>query len=104
MAAKIKRGDKVLIIAGKDRGKTGKVLRVLPREGRVIVEGINMIKRHVRRRTPAIQAGIITREAPIHISKVMFLCNKCGKPTRIGFRLLAEGKVRFCCRCQEVME
>lgn len=102
---KIRKNDTAIIIAGKDRGKKGKVRRALPKEDRVIVEGLNMIKRHSRARRAARQAGIIELEAPIHVSNVMLLCNKCGKPTRVGFRFLDDGrKVRICRSCQEVID
>ena len=102
---KIRKNDTVIILAGKDRGKKGKVRRALPREDRVIVEGFNMIKRHSRARRAARQAGIIELEAPIHISNVMLLCNKCGKPTRVGFHFLDDGKkVRICRSCGEVID
>jgi large subunit ribosomal protein L24 len=102
---KIRKNDTVVIIAGKDRGKKGKVRRALPREDKVIVEGVNMIKRHSRARRAARQAGIIELEAPIHISNVAIVCNKCGKPTRIGFRFLEDGKkVRICRSCNEVID
>jgi LSU ribosomal protein L24P len=102
---KIRKDDTVILIAGKDRGKKGKVRRVLPKENRVVVEGANMIKRHSRARRAARQAGIIELEAPIHASNVMLLCDKCGKPTRIGFRFLDDNKkVRICCSCGEVID
>jgi large subunit ribosomal protein L24 len=102
---KIRKDDTVVIIAGKDRGKSGKVRLALPREDKVVVEGLNMIKRHSRARRAARQAGIIELEAPIHLSNVMLLCNKCGKRTRVGFRLLADGKrARICNSCQEVID
>jgi large subunit ribosomal protein L24 len=102
---KIRKNDTVIITAGKDRGKKGKVRRALPSEDRVIVEGLNMIKRHSRARRAARQAGIIELEAPIHVSNVMLLCDKCGKPTRISFRFLADGKrVRICNSCREVID
>lgn len=102
---KIRKGDTVVITAGKDRGKKGKVRRALPNEDRVIVEGLNMIKRHSRARRAARQAGIIELEAPLHVSKMMLVCDKCGKPTRIGFRFLDDGrKVRICNSCQEVID
>ncbi len=102
---KIRKGDAVLVIAGKDRGKRGKVRRAFPKENKIIVEGINMIKRHSRARGVARQAGIIEREAPIHVSNVMLLCNKCNKPTRTGFRFLADGKkARICRVCQEMVD
>ncbi len=102
---KIKRNDTVVIIAGKDKGKSGKVRRTFPKEDKVVVEGLNMIKRHSRARRAARQAGIIELEAPIHLSNVMLLCDKCGRPTRVGFRFLADGKkTRICKACQEVID
>lgn len=102
---KIRREDTVLVISGKDRGKVGKVLRVMPKEERIVVEKVNIIKKHMRARGPALQGGIIEREAPIHISKVMLLCNKCHRPTRVGFRFIEEGrKVRFCKKCGEIID
>ena len=102
---KIRKDDTVVITAGKDSGKRGKVRRVWPDEERVIVEGANMIKRHSRARRAARQAGIIELEAPIHVSNVMLVCSKCGKPTRVGFQFLADGKrVRVCKSCQEVID
>jgi len=102
---KIRKNDTVIILAGKDRGKRGKIRRALPKEDRVLVEGLNMIKRHSRARRAARQAGIIELEAPIHVSNVKLLCNKCGKPTRVGFRFLEDGKkVRICHSCGEVLD
>ena len=102
---KIRKEDTVVIIAGKDRGKKGKVRRALLNEDRVIVEGLNMIKRHSRARRAARQGGIIELEAPIHVSDVMLVCEKCSKPTRVGFRFLDDGKkVRICNSCREVID
>jgi len=102
---KVKRNDTVVILVGKDEGKKGKVRRAIPKENKVIVEGINMIKRHSRARRAMRQAGIIELEAPIHVSKVMLVCNKCGKPTRVGSLLLENDKrVRICHRCKEVID
>ncbi len=102
---KIKKGDEVLVIAGDDRGKRGKVQRSFPREDRIIVEGVNMVKRHMRPRGRARQAGIIEREAPIHVSNVKLICKKCNQPTRVGFRFLeVGGKVRVCKKCGEVID
>jgi large subunit ribosomal protein L24 len=102
---KIRKNDTVLVIAGKDKGKIGKVRFAYPREERVIVESINFIKRHTRARGRVRQAGIIQLEAPIHVSRVMLLCSRCNHPTRIGFRFLGDGrKVRFCRRCSEVID
>ncbi len=102
---KIRRNDTVLVIAGKDRGKKGRVRESLPEESRVVVEGVNMIKRHMRPRGATRQAGIIEREAPVHISKVMLFCTKCDRPTRVGIRLLDDGgKVRICRHCGETID
>ena len=102
---KVRKNDTVIIIAGKDKGKKGKVRRAIPEEHRVLVEGLNMIKRQSRASRAARQAGIIELEAPLHISKVMLLCEKCGKPTRVGFRFLTDGKkMRICKSCQEVID
>jgi large subunit ribosomal protein L24 len=112
MAAKpkIKKDDNVEIIAGKDSGKRGKVLRVLPDQNRVLVEKLNMIKRHTKPR-PAprrsgsqqvIPGGVIEREAPLHISNVQLVCPACGKPSRVGYRWNDDGsKVRICRRCEK---
>ena len=102
---KIRKNDTVLVIAGKDKGKKGKVRFAYPKEGRVLVEGINLIKRHSRAKGAVRQAGIIEREASIHVSNVMLVCNKCNHPARIGFRFL-EGrkKVRVCRSCHEVID
>ncbi len=102
---KIRKNDNVLVIKGKDRGKQGRVQRVLPSEGRVVVEGVNMISRHTKARPGLRQAGIITREAPMNVSKVLLVCTQCGKPTRTGKKHLQEGsKARTCKKCQEVIE
>jgi large subunit ribosomal protein L24 len=102
---KIRKNDMVLVIAGKDKGKKGKVRKAMPKEQKVIVEGVNMIKRHSRARGVARQAGIIELEAPIHVSNVMLICSKCSKPTRVGFRFLDDGrKVRVCRSCDEVID
>ena len=102
---KIRKNDTVLVIAGKDRGKTGKVRVAYPKKERVLIDGINFIKRHTRAIQQVRHAGIIEREAPIHLSDVMLLCTRCDKPTRVGFRLLEGGrKVRVCNVCHEVID
>jgi large subunit ribosomal protein L24 len=102
---KIQKNDNVLIIAGKDRGKKGKVRKALPDKDKVIVEGFNMIKRHSKTKGKTRQAGIIELEAPIHISNVMIICNKCNKPARVGYRALEDGKkARFCHSCSEIID
>lgn len=99
---KIKRKDNVLVITGKDKGKKGIVRHAYPRDNHILVEGINIIKRHTKPRGTTSQAGIISKEAPMLISNVMFICAKCNKPTRIGFRFHEKrGKVRFCKKCNE---
>ena len=102
---KIRKNDTVMVIAGKDRGKKGKVRFAYPKKERVIVEGVNFIKRHMRAMRQVRQAGIIEREAALHVSNVMLLCSKCNHPTRIGFRTLQDGRrVRFCRSCGEVVD
>lgn len=102
---KIRKNDTVLVITGKDKGKKGKVRYAFPKRSQIIVEGINMIKRHSRARGAARQAGIIEREAPIHVSNVMLLCTKCHQPTRVGFRFLENGKkIRICRACSEIID
>jgi len=102
---KIRKNDTVLVIAGKDKGKTGKVRFAYPKDERILVEGINMIKRHTRAMRQVRQAGIIEREAPIPVSNVMLLCNKCNRPARIRFHFLEDGKkVRICRSCGEVVD
>ncbi len=102
---RIKKNDNVLVISGKNRGKRGKVHRVIPGDSRVLVEGVNIIKRHTKPRGVARQAGIIEQEAPIHISNVKLICTKCSKPTRVGYRVLETGvKVRVCRSCSEVID
>ena len=102
---KIRKDDTVLVIAGKDRGKKGKVRFAYPKEQRILVEGINFIKRHTRARGQVRQAGIIEREAPIRVSNVMLLCARCNHPARVGYRILEDGrKVRICHSCGEVID
>jgi len=101
---KIKKGDKVVVLAGRDKGRSGEVLKALPTDARVIVQGVNMIKRHTRP-SAASGGGIIEKEAPIHVSNVALLDPKDDKPTRIGFKTLEDGtKVRFARRSGEVID
>lgn len=102
MAAKIKKGDKVIVLAGKDRGKEGEVLSVSPQDDRVVVRGLNLIKRH-QRQTQTEQGGIITREAPLHISNVALKDPSSGKPTRVGFKVEDGKKVRVAKASGEVI-
>jgi large subunit ribosomal protein L24 len=100
----VKKDDQVMIIAGKDKGKSGKILRVLPDKGRVLVENLNMIKRHTRPSQRNNTGGIIEKEAPIAISNVQLLCQGCNKPVRTGIRTLEDGsKARFCKKCNEIV-
>jgi large subunit ribosomal protein L24 len=102
---KIKKDDTVVVISGKDKGKKGKVRQSFHREGRLVVEGINIVKRHTKPRGTVRQAGIIEHEAKLHVSNVMLLCPKCNHPIRLGSHILEDGKrVRVCCRCQEVID
>ncbi len=102
---KIRKNDTVLVIAGKDKGKKGKVRLAYPKDEQVLVDGINFIKRHTRAVRQIRQAGIIEREAPIHVSNVMLLCSRCNHPTRVGFHFLEDGrKVRICRSCHEVID
>ncbi len=102
---KIRKNDNVLVIAGKDKGKKGKIRFAYPKNGRVLVEGVNFIKKHAKATGQVRQAGIIEREEPVNVSDVMLLCGKCDRPTRVGFRFLGDGKkVRTCHRCNEVID
>lgn len=99
---KVKKGDRVKVIAGNDRGKEGEVLKVFPSEDKVVVENINMITRHQRPTARQREGGIIEQEGPIHISNVLPICPECGKPTRVGFEILESGeKLRLCKKCGE---
>jgi large subunit ribosomal protein L24 len=101
----IKKNDTVLVIAGKDKGKKGKVRFAYPRQGKVMVEGLNFIKKHARPRGEAKQAGIIEREDLLDVSNVMLLCPKCNKPARVGKKVVDGGKgARYCKVCQEVLD
>ena len=102
--AKVRREDTVLVMTGKERGKTGVVRQVLPREGRIVIAGVNVVKRHMRPRADR-PGGIIEREAPLHMSNVMVVCKSCSKPTRVAFRLRDDGrKVRYCRRCTQALD
>jgi len=105
MGFKVRRDDTVLIIAGKDKGKIGKIKRVYPKTMRVLVEGVNIVKRHMRARSAEAPSGIVEMEAPIHISNVKLVCTSCGEPTRVGYIFIEEGrKVRVCKKCGEVID
>jgi large subunit ribosomal protein L24 len=102
---KIRKDDTVLVITGKDKGKKGKVRFAYPGDNRIMVEGINMVKKHAKAKQQVKQAGIIEREAPISVASVMLLCAKCNKPARVGYKTLQDGrKARVCRACGEVVE
>ena len=99
------KGDMALVVTGNDAGKTGKVLKVFPEKDRVVIEGVNFIKRHTKPSQKNPQGGIQEREAPIHVSNAMLYCTKCGRGTRLGHTALSDGtKVRACGQCGEVIE
>lgn len=105
MAEKIVSGDEVLVIAGKDRGARGRVRQNLPRKDRVIVEGVNRVKKHQKAVPGVQQAGIIEKEAPLSVANVMLVCPSCSAATRVGFRFNDAGKkVRYCKKCDAVVE
>ena len=105
MAAKIRRGDTVFVLAGKDRTKRGEVERLLPKSRRVVVQGVNMIKRHQRAQPGVRQGGIIERPNGLHISNVALVCPNCDEPTRVAFAFLDDGrKVRRCKKCDETFD
>ena len=102
----IRRNDQVVVTTGKDSGKRGRVLKVLPAKNRLIVEGVNLIKRHTRPNPGrGVKGGILEKEAPLHASNVQLVCPECGKMTRVGRRVLADGrKVRICRKCEGVVD
>jgi large subunit ribosomal protein L24 len=102
----IRRNDSVVVLAGKSKGRTGRVLRVFPAEGRAIVEGVNFIRKHTKANPQKnIKGGILEREAPLDASNLMVVCAECGKPARIGRRVLDDGKkVRVCRRCDGILD
>jgi large subunit ribosomal protein L24 len=106
LATPIRKNDNVLVITGKDRGKRGRVLRVVPEKNRLIVEGVNIIKRHTKPNTgKQVQGGIVEREASVHASNVQLVCPECGTQTRVGHRVLGDGrKVRICRKCDGVVD
>jgi large subunit ribosomal protein L24 len=108
MAAKklhVKKGDMVRVIAGKEKGKSGKVAAIFSDKGRVVVENLNMVKRHTRPSRTNSEGGIIEKEAPLSASNVLLLCGSCNQATRTGMRVLDDGsKVRFCKKCNEIVD
>jgi large subunit ribosomal protein L24 len=101
----LKKNDTVMVVAGKERGKSGKVLKILPDKGAVIIERLNFAKRHLRAGGAHGKGGIVEKEAPIRISNVQLLCGKCNLPTRIGKKILEDGrKIRICRKCGEAID
>ena len=96
---KLRKGDEVEVLAGKDLGKRGAITRVILERGRVIVDGVNMVKKHQKPTRATMQGGIIDKEMPIHVSNVALVCPKCG-PTRVGYRIEGREKVRICRKCE----
>jgi large subunit ribosomal protein L24 len=104
MAAKIKKGDKVVVLSGRDKGRNGEVVRVLPREDRALVRGVNVVKRH-QKQSMKEEGGIVRKELPIHLSSIALADPKDGKPTRVGFKILDDGrKVRFAKRSGDLID
>jgi len=99
MAMNIKKGDTVVVLSGKDKGKQGKVLGTVPSEAKVLVEGVNMVTCHVKARKQGQESAIVKREAPLYASKVQVVCAKCGKNTRVGHKIDGDKKVRICKKC-----
>ncbi len=105
MRAQIRKNDTVMVITGRERGKTGKVLRVLPEKNRALIERLNLVKRHTKARGPQMPHGIVEKEAPIHLSNLMLVCDKCNVPVRMGKRVLEDGRaVRVCRRCGDQLD
>ncbi len=101
---RIKKGDTVLVITGKEKGKKGKVLQFFPERKRVLVQGVNFVKKHARQTRQDQPGGILQKESTMHVSNVMFFCAKCGKAVRLGSKFLADGsKVRICKTCNEAV-
>jgi len=106
LATPIRKNDNVVVTTGKDRGKRGRVVRVVTEKNRLLVEGVNLIKRHTKANPQKnIKGGLVEREAPLHASNVQLVCPECGKPTRIGRKILGDGrKVRVCRKCEGVVD
>lgn len=106
MKTKIRKDDKVMVIAGKDKGKIGKVLKLLKKKDAVLVEGVNKVQRHTKANPYANQpGGIVEKEAPIHVSNVAIVCGSCSNATRVGYKVLENGKkARFCKKCNETFD
>jgi large subunit ribosomal protein L24 len=102
---RIRKNDTVKVIAGKEKGKSGKVMRVIPKKDRAIVEKLNLVKRHLKPSQQSRQGGILEKESPIQMSNLMLICSKCTDPTRVGYRILEDDrKVRYCKQCNEIID
>ena len=102
--SRIRKNDTVMVIKGRERGKTGKVLRVIPAANRVVVERLNLVKRHSKPKGPQSPGGIVEKEAPLQLANVMLMCERCNAPVRAGIKLAADGaKSRICRRCGEAL-
>jgi len=102
---RLKKGDNVLVISGEDKGKKGKIVKIFPKENRVIIEGMNLLKKHMKPTQKSPQGGIVRQEGPVQISNVRLICNKCDKPTSVKHGLTKEQKkVRVCKKCGEIMD
>lgn len=100
---KLKKGDQVIITIGKDKGKKGKIEKAFPKLGMVVVEGVNIFKRHRKKRDDQHPAGITELIKPIDVAKVALICPKCGKQTRVGYRIVKDGKERICKKCEQII-
>lgn len=100
----VKKGDTVVVLSGKDKGKQGKIISAMPRAGKVVVEGVNKVKRHSKPSLKVPQGGIVTKEMPLHACKVQLICPACNKPTRIGHKQVNGKNARVCKKCGEVIE
>ena len=100
----VKKGDTVVVLSGKDKGKQGKVIQALPKKNKVVVQGVNKVKRHTKPNQSAPQGGILVKEAPLHACKVMLVCPACSKPTRVGHKEVNGKNVRVCKKCGEVID
>jgi large subunit ribosomal protein L24 len=97
---KLKKGDNVLVISGKDKGRTAKILTALPKEGKILLEGVNLRKKHVRPKRQGEKGQVVSLPAPMNVSNVKIICPKCGKAARIGYKIEKDNKVRICKKCQ----
>lgn len=98
---KIKKDDQVIVISGKYRGKKGKVLKVLPKKDKIVVEGVNLVKKHVRPKKSGEKGQVVEMPAPLHVSNLKLICSRCNKPTRTGFKTSGKNKYRICKKCSK---